>query len=54
MIKNILITSAGNMFSKKFSRNFKKFNPKGKVFTTDMNPTIKGILSSLWVIFKVP
>lgn len=40
MIKNILITSAGRRVSlvRNFQDTLKKFNPNGKVFTTDMNP----------------
>lgn len=39
-IKNILITSAGRRVSliKNFQKTLKKFNPNGKVYTTDMNP----------------
>lgn len=40
MIKNILITSAGRRVSlvRNFQDTLKKYNPNGKVYTTDMNP----------------
>jgi carbamoyl-phosphate synthase large subunit len=42
MINNILITSAGRRVSlvKSFQDTIKKFNKNGKVYTTDMNPSL--------------
>ena len=56
MIKNILITSAGRRVSlvKNFQETLKKFNPKGKVFTTDMNPTLSSACQVSDGYLKVP
>jgi len=42
VINNILITSAGRRVSlvKSFQKTIKEFNENGKVYTTDMNPTL--------------
>ncbi len=56
MIKNILITSAGRRVSlvKNFQETLKQFNPDGKVFTTDMNPTLSSACQISDGYLKVP
>ena len=56
MIKNILITSAGRRVSlvKHFQETLKKFNHRGKVFTTDMNPMLSSACHVSDGFFKVP
>ena len=56
MIDNILITSAGRRVSlvKNFQKTLKKFNPNGKVYTTDMNPTLSSACQVSDGYIKVP
>jgi carbamoyl-phosphate synthase large subunit len=56
MIKNILITSAGRRVSlvKIFKDTLKKFNPNGKVYTTDMNPYLSSACQISDGFLKVP
>jgi len=56
MIKNILITSAGRRVSlvKNFQDTLKQFNSNGKVFTTDMNPSMSSACQISDAYFKVP
>lgn len=56
MIKNILITSAGRRVSlvKNFQDTLKRFNPDGKVYTTDMNPILSSACQISDGYFKVP
>ncbi|MEA1953172.1 MAG: ATP-grasp domain-containing protein [Campylobacterota bacterium] len=56
MINNILITSAGRRVSlvKNFQDTLKKFNPNGKVFTTDMNPFLSSACQVSDGYLKVP
>ena len=56
MIKNILITSAGRRVSlvKNFQNTLKKFNPDGKVYTTDMNPILSSACQVSNGYLKVP
>ncbi len=56
MIKNILITSAGRRVSlvKSFQETLKKYNINGKVYTTDMNPTLSSACQISDGYIKVP
>lgn len=56
MIKNILITSAGRRVSlvKNFQDTLKSFNENGKVYTTDMNPSLSSACQVSDGFCKVP
>jgi carbamoyl-phosphate synthase large subunit len=56
MINNILITSAGRRVSlvKSFQDTIKEFNKDGKIYTTDMNPTLSSACQISDGYLKVP
>lgn len=56
MINNILITSAGRRVSlvKNFQNSLKKFNQKGEVYTTDMDPILSSACQVSDGFLKVP
>lgn len=56
MIKNILITSAGRRVSlvRNFQNTLKKYNPNGKVYTTDINPFLSSACQISDGFIKVP
>ena len=56
MINNILITSAGRRVSlvRSFQNTIKEFNENGKIYTTDMNPTLSSACQISDGYVKVP
>ena len=56
MIRNILITSAGRRVSlvKNFQKTLKMFNPEGRVYTTDLNPSMSAACHVSDGYVKVP